>query len=93
MGLRVQSIVGCFPEFVFPVFRSSGACGAAKAIYKQFFFATWSYAAGFNNNNNNNNTFTSNNLPRIRFGIIIIYHDFLPTPRRGSHVKSDKTHT
>ena len=26
-------------------------------------------------------------------GIIIIYHDFLPTPRRGSHVKSDKTHT
>ena len=37
----------------------------------------------------------------IRFGqiymfgkvIIIIYHDFLPTPRRGSHVKSGKTHT
>ena len=25
--------------------------------------------------------------------IIIIYHDFLPTPRRGIHVKSDKTHT
>ena len=24
---------------------------------------------------------------------IIIYHDFLPTPRRGSHVKSDETHT
>ena len=24
--------------------------------------------------------------------IIIIYHDFLPIPRRGSHVKSDKTH-
>ena len=24
---------------------------------------------------------------------IVIYHDFLPTPRRGSHVKSDKTHT
>ena len=24
--------------------------------------------------------------------IIIIYHGFLPTPRRGSHVKSDKTH-
>ena len=23
----------------------------------------------------------------------IIFHDFLPTPRRGSHVKSDKTHT
>ena len=27
------------------------------------------------------------------FVIIIIYHDFLPTPRRGSHVKSGKTHT
>ena len=25
--------------------------------------------------------------------IIIIYHDFLPTPRRDSHVKSDKTDT
>ena len=25
--------------------------------------------------------------------IIIIYHDFLPTPRRGSYVKSGKTHT
>ena len=24
---------------------------------------------------------------------IIIYHDFLLTPRRGSHVKSGKTHT
>ena len=25
--------------------------------------------------------------------LIIIYHDFLPTPRRGSQVKSGKTHT
>ena len=25
--------------------------------------------------------------------IIIIYHDFLPTPRRGRYVKSGKTHT
>ena len=25
--------------------------------------------------------------------VIIIYHDFIPTPRRGSHVKSGKTHT
>ena len=24
--------------------------------------------------------------------IKIIYHDFLPTPRRGSHIKSIKTH-
>ena len=25
--------------------------------------------------------------------VIIIYHDFVPTPRRGSYVKSDKTLT
>ena len=25
-------------------------------------------------------------------GIIIIYHEFLHPPRRGSHVKSDNTH-
>ena len=30
---------------------------------------------------------------KITIIIIIIYHDFLPTPRRGSHVKSGKTHT
>ena len=30
---------------------------------------------------------------RVNVIIIIIYHDFLSTPRRGSHVKSGKTHT
>ena len=30
---------------------------------------------------------------REKIIIIIIYHDFLPTPRKGSHVKSGKTHT
>ena len=25
--------------------------------------------------------------------INVIYHDFLPPPRRGSHVKADNTHT
>ena len=35
----------------------------------------------------------SYNYDRIIIIIIIIYHDFLPTPRRGSHVKSGKTHT
>ena len=39
----------------------------------------------------------SHSLPALHSGlqiIIIIYHDhdFLPTPRRGSHVKSGKTH-
>ena len=32
-------------------------------------------------------------LNELRTKLIIIYHDFLPTPRRGSHVKSGKTHT
>ena len=31
--------------------------------------------------------------PGIFLIIIMIYQDFLPTPRRGGHVKSDKTHT
>ena len=29
MGLREQSIVGCFPEIVFQFFRDAGACGDA----------------------------------------------------------------
>ena len=29
MGLREQSIVRCFPEFVFPFSRGAGACGVA----------------------------------------------------------------
>ena len=33
MGLRKQSIVGCFPEFVCSVFRGAGAWGVAYAIY------------------------------------------------------------
>ena len=32
-------------------------------------------------------------LGRIFKKCIIIYNDFLPPPRRGSHVKSDNTHT
>ena len=33
------------------------------------------------------------NLKEYTLYIYIIYHDFLPTPRRDSHVKSEKTHT
>ena len=39
------------------------------------------------------NTLSDINITREDIIIIIIYHDFLPTPRRGSHVKSGKTHT
>ena len=31
-------------------------------------------------------------IPIIIIIIILIYHDFLTSPRRGSQVKSDKTH-
>ena len=45
----------------------------------------------------NNRKMTYFTLPRQETDnniiIIIIYHDFLPTPNRGSHVKSGKTHT
>ena len=54
MGLREQSIVGCFPELCFSVFRGAGACGVAKVIINSFIFSTWACAAGFNNDNNNN---------------------------------------
>ena len=43
------------PGVCFSVLHGAGACGVAKAIYKQFIFPTWACAAGFNNNNNNNN--------------------------------------
>ena len=56
MGLRKLSIVGCFKEFCFSIFCDAGACGDAKAIYKQFCVITsWACAAGFNNNNNTSN--------------------------------------
>ena len=35
----------------------------------------------------------TNILHDLLLNIIIIYHDFLPTPRMSSHVKSGKTHT
>ena len=47
MGLRGQSIVGCFPEFVFQlVSPAAGAYGVAKAIMNNFVFSTWACAAG-----------------------------------------------
>ena len=77
------SIVGCFPELWFSVYRDAGACGVANAIHKQFCFShlglCWACAAGFNDNNNNNNDvervfsvhFTRNNVRIItRFFII-----------------------
>ena len=54
MGLREQSIVGCFPEFVFQFSVAQELVGLRKQFTNNFAFLTWAYAAGFNNNNNNN---------------------------------------
>ena len=51
MGLREQSIVGCFTELCFSVFRGACACGVAKAILNNFVLPTRASTAGFNNNN------------------------------------------
>ena len=53
MGIREQSIVGCFSELCLWVFGDAGAFGAAKAIYKQSCFSHFGNLLGLNNNNNN----------------------------------------
>ena len=57
MGLRGQSIVGCFPEFVFQFSVAQVLVGLRKQLINNFVFPTWACAAGFNNNNNNNNIY------------------------------------
>ena len=52
-GLREQSIVGCFPEFVFMFSVVQVLLGLLKQFINNFVFRTWACAAGFNNNNNN----------------------------------------
>ena len=51
MCLREQSIVGCFPEFVFQFFLAQVLVGLCKQFINNFVFPTYSCAAGFNNNN------------------------------------------
>ena len=52
MGLSVKSTVGWFPELCFfMVLSGSGACGVAKAIYKQLFAALACDYYYYNNNN------------------------------------------
>ena len=48
MGLMEQSIVGCFPEFVFQFFRGAGAVGLRFQFINNFVFPTLACAAGFN---------------------------------------------
>ena len=53
MGLREQSIVGCFPESVFLFSVEQVFVGLRKQFLSNFVFSTWACGAGFNNNNNN----------------------------------------
>ena len=50
MGLREQSIVGCFPEFVFQFSVVQVLVRLRKQFINNFVFPTWACAAGFNNN-------------------------------------------
>ena len=50
MGLREQSIVSCFPEFVFQFSVVQVLVELRKQFMNNFVFPTWSCAAGFNNN-------------------------------------------
>ena len=54
MGLRKQSIGGCFPEYVFLFSVVHVFVGLRKQFINNFVFPTWAYGAGFNDNNNNN---------------------------------------
>ena len=47
MRLRVQSIVGCFPEFVLQFSAVQVLVGLRKQFVNNFVFTTWACAAGF----------------------------------------------
>ena len=50
MGLRKQSIVGCFPEFIFIFSVLQVLLVLRKQFINNFIFSTWACAAGFINN-------------------------------------------
>ena len=53
-GFREQSIVDCFPGFVFQFSVAQVLVELRKQFIHNFAFPNWSCAACFNNNNNNN---------------------------------------
>ena len=67
MGLREQSIVGCFPEFVFLFSVVQVLVGLRKQFINNFVFPTRACAAGFNNNNIFLNTLRKM-YSRVKFG-------------------------
>ena len=50
MGSRVQSSVGCFPEFFFQFSLAQVLVGFRQQFLNNFVIPTWACAAGFNNN-------------------------------------------
>ena len=52
MGLKEQTIVGYFPEFVFQFSLARVLVGLLKLFMNNFVHPSWACAAGFNNNNN-----------------------------------------
>ena len=60
MGLRKQSIVGCFPEFVFQFSVAQVLVGLCKQFINNFVFLTLACAARYNNIDNNNNKININ---------------------------------
>ena len=51
IGSRVQSTIGCFPEFCFHQFSVAQVlAGLRKQFTNNFVFSTWARDAGFNNN-------------------------------------------
>ena len=51
LGLKAQSIVGCFREFVFKFSVIQVLVGLQKQFINIIVFSTWARADGFNNNN------------------------------------------
>ena len=54
MGLRMQSIAGCFPEFVLQLLEAQVLVGLRKQFMNNFVFPTWACAADFTTTTNNN---------------------------------------
>ena len=66
MGLREQSIVGCFPEFGFQFSVVHVLVGLRKQCINNFVFPTWACAVGFNNNNKVEVVITGSPPPVVR---------------------------
>ena len=69
MGLREQSTVGCFPEFIFKLFAM--LVGLRKQFISNFVFPKRAGHAGFNNDNYNNGNNTNQSHPCAQQGYVL----------------------